>query len=173
MMEEKTSLADEVACAGYDSADKPFDFISVNNKTALVCESDPVIKEKVTKTLVNMSYHVTEPASGREALKSMRFHIYDLVVVNENFGITDAESSNDVLIYLQNLAAAVRRNIFVALLSDNYRTMDNMMAFNKSVNLVINKKNIDDFAAIIKRGLDDNQAFYGIFKETLKKLGRV
>jgi DNA-binding response OmpR family regulator len=172
-MEEKMSLANEVACAGYDAAEKSFDFISANNETALVCESEPALKEKVTRVLVNMGYHVTESASGREALKSMRFHTYDLIVLNENFGITDSESSNDVLSYLQNLAAAARRNTFVALLSDNYRTMDNMMAFNKSVNLVINKKNIDDFTAIIKRGLDDNKAFYSIFKETLKKLGRV
>jgi CheY-like chemotaxis protein len=172
-MEEKTSTANEVACAGYDAAEKPFDYISGNSETALVCESDPSIKEKITKTLINTGYHVSEPASGREALKSMRFHSYDLIVVDEKFDIDDAESSNEVLTYLQNLAAATRRNVFVALLADNYRTADNMMAFNKSVNLVINKKNIDDFAAIIKRGLDDNKAFYGIFKESLKKLGRV
>ncbi len=173
MEEEKKSLANEVASAGYDAAEKPFDFISTNSETALVCETDPEIKEKVTKTLVNMGYHVTEPVAGREALKSMRFHAYDLVVVNENFDVADAQSSNEVLIYLQNMAAAARRNIFVALLSDNYRTTDNMMAFNKSVNLVINKKNIDDFATIIKQGLEDNKTFYGIFKESLKKLGRV
>jgi CheY-like chemotaxis protein len=173
-MEEKKSLVNEVASAGYDAGEKPFDFIGTNTETALVCESDPAIKEKVTKILIDMGYHVTEPAAGREALKSMRFHAYDLVIVNENFDITtDAQGSNEVLNYLQNLATAARRNIFVALISDNYRTMDNMMAFNKSVNLVINKKNIDDFATIIKRGLEDNKAFYGIFKETLRKMGRV
>lgn len=173
MEEEKKSIANEVASAGYDAAEKPFDFISANSETALVCESDPVIKEKIAKTLINMGYHVTEPVAGREALKSMRFHSYDLVVVSENFDITDTQSTNEVLIYLQNMAAAARRNVFVALLSDNYRTMDNMMAFNKSVNLVVNKKNIDDFATIIKKALDDNKAFYSIFKESLKKLGRV
>ena len=172
-MEENKSLANEVASAGYDAADKPFDFIDTDTKTALVCESDPAIKGKVTKTLINMGYHVTESAAGREALKSMRFHVYNLIIVNENFDMADAQGSNEVLNYLHNLASATRRNIFVALLSDNYRTMDNMMAFNKSVNLVINKKNIDDFAAIIKRGLDDNKAFYSIFKETLKKLGSI
>ena len=172
MEEEKKSLVNEVASAGYDAAEKPFDFISTNSETALVCESDQAIKEIVTKTLVNMGYHVTEPVAGREALKSMRFHAYDLVVVSEGFDIADAQSTNEVLNYLQNMAAAPRRNIFVALLSDNYRTMDNMMAFSKSVNLVINKKNIDDFATIIKKALEDNKAFYSIFKETLKKLGR-
>jgi CheY-like chemotaxis protein len=174
MEEEKKSLVNEVAAAGYDAGEKPFDFISASTETALVCEADPAIKEKITKALKNMDYQVTEPVTGREALKSMRFHSYDLVVVNEKFDGTDNEtSSNEVLYYLQNLAAAARRNIFVALLSDNYRTMDNMMAFNKSVNMIINKKNIDDFATIIQRGLDDSKAFYGIFKEALKKLGRV
>jgi CheY-like chemotaxis protein len=174
MEEEKRSLVNEVASAGYDAGEKPFDFISAGSESALVCEADPAIKEKVTKALMDMGYHVTAPAAGREALKSMRFHSYDLIVVSENFDLTKNEqASNEVLNYLQSLAAAARRNIFVALLSDNYRTMDNMMAFNKSVNLVINKKNIDDFATIIKRGLDDNKAFYGIFKEALKKLGRI
>jgi CheY-like chemotaxis protein len=174
MEEEKKSLVNEVAAADYDAGEKPLDFISASNETALVCESDPSIKEKVSKILTGMGYHVTEPASGREALKSMRFHAYDLVIVNEKFDVTEnAQSASEVLTYLQNLAAAARRNIFVALISDNYRTMDNMMAFNKSVNLVINQKNIDDFAAVIKRGIDDYKAFYGIFKESLKKLGRV
>jgi CheY-like chemotaxis protein len=173
MEEEKKSLVNEVASAGYDAAEKPFDFIGTDSETALVCESDLAIKEKILKTLIAMGYHVTEPVSGRDALKNMRFHAYDLIIVSENFDVADTQSSNDVLDYLQNLPAATRRNIFVALLADNYRTMDNMMAFNKSVNLIINKKNIDDFATIIQRGLADNKAFYGVFKETLKKLGRI
>lgn len=172
-MEEKTSLASEVASAAYDAADKPFDFLGANSETALICEMDQAVKEKIAKTLTDMGYNITEAVSGREALKSMRFHIYDLVVVNENFDVTDAGGTNDVMHYLQNLATAVRRNIFVALLSDNYRTMDNMTAFNKSVNLVVNKKNVDDFPVIIKRALDDNKVFYGVFKETLKKIGRI
>jgi len=173
MEEEKKSLANEVASAGYNAAEKPFDFIGADSATALVCEVDPVIKERITKILAGLSYHVTESATGREALKNMRFHTYDLIIVSENFDMADAQDGNEVLNYLQSMAAATRRNIFVALLTDNYRTMDSMMSFNKSVNLVINKKNIDDFAEIIKGGLDDNKAFYGILKDTLKKQGRV
>jgi CheY-like chemotaxis protein len=172
-MEENTSLANEVASAGYDAAEISFDFIGMDSETALVCESDPVIKEKITKALVDRGYCVTEPVSGREALKSMRFHLYNLIVMSENFDSAGGRNSNEVLIYLQNLAAAARRNTFVALLSDNDRTMDNMMAFNKSVNLIVNRKNIDDIAKIIKQGVDDSKAFYGTFKETLKKLGRI
>ena len=32
---------------GYDAAEKPFDFIEEEGKTALVCESDAIIREKM------------------------------------------------------------------------------------------------------------------------------
>lgn len=171
-MEEKKSTADEVISMDYDSAGVSFDFIGMNNDTALICEPDSAIKEKITQALTDMNYHVTESDTDREALKNMRFHTYDLVVIDEKFAM-ESQGINEVLSYLQNISAAARRNTLVTLLSDNYRTMDNMVAFNKSVNLIINKKNVDDFAAIIKRGLDDNKAFYNVFRESLKKTGRI
>ncbi len=172
-MEEKTSLANEVLSTDYDAAEISFDFIGMDSETALICEVDTAIKEKIAKALKDMDYHVMESASGREALRNMRFHTYNLIVINENFDLADDQSSNDVLIYLQNLATATRRNTFVALLSDDYNTLDNMMAFNKSVNLIINKKNIDDFARIIKQGVEESKAFYATLKDSLKKLGRI
>jgi hypothetical protein len=68
---------------------------------------------------------------------------------------------------------ATRRNMFIALVSDRFRTMDNMMALNKSVNLIINVKNIEDIGKILSRGITDNEYFYRVFKETLKELGLV
>jgi hypothetical protein len=62
--------------------------------------------------------------------------------------------------------------MFVALVTERFRSMDNMAAFNKSVNLVINTKNIDDVETILKRGVSENTAFYRVFKETLKKMGK-
>jgi hypothetical protein len=51
--------------------------------------------------------------------------------------------------------------------------MDNMAAFNKSVNTIVNMENFGDFKTIIKRGVADNEAFYHVFKETMKKMGRI
>ena len=68
---------------------------------------------------------------------------------------------------------SIRRNMFVALISDRYRTMDNMMAFNKSVNLIINSKNIEDVGKILSRGITDTELFYRVYKETLKATGRI
>jgi hypothetical protein len=49
--------------------------------------------------------------------------------------------------------------------------MDNMAAYQLSVNQVIHEKNIDDIEPIIRRGLDDNNAFYSTFKKVLTALG--
>jgi hypothetical protein len=66
-----------------------------------------------------------------------------------------------------------RRNMFVAMISDRYRTMDNMMALNKSVNLIINVKNTEDIGKILSRGITDNEYFYRVYKESLKETGKV
>jgi DNA-binding NtrC family response regulator len=118
-----------------------------------------------------MGYMITEATSAKDALKKMRFHTYDVVVLDERFDTT-VPDENDVLRYLEGLSMGTRRDMFVALVTERFRSMDNMAAFNKSVNLVINTKNIDDVGTIVKRGVSENTAFYRIFKESLQKLGK-
>lgn len=156
---------------GYDADEKPFDFIEEEGLTALLCESNPLISKTISKALDMLDYQITEAESTRDALKRMRYHNYDLFVVNENFD-TDNPESNGILLYLERLSMLVRRNMFIALVSDRFRTMDNMMALNKSANLIINSKNIDDIGKILSRGITDNEFFYRIFKGTLKEVGK-
>ena len=170
-MGDDKNLLNEVASGSYDASERPFDFVEADAKTALTCETDGPTREKIGQALKEMGYQITEAVAARDALKRMRFHVYDVVVVNENF--EGAGQGNGVLVYLENLSMHTRRNIFVVLISDTYRTMDNMAAFNRSVNLVINQKNIADLGTIIKGGIADNAAFYHVFKETLKKMGRI
>jgi predicted Zn finger-like uncharacterized protein len=157
---------------GYDTFDKPFDFIEEEGLTALLCEQNPAARQTIVNALNLLEYQITLAESARDALKRMRYHVYDLVVINESFD-TKNPDSNGVLIYLERLAMSVRRNIFVAMISSRYRTMDNMMAFNTSVNLIINIKNIEDIGKILSRGITDTELFYRIYKETLKETGRV
>jgi predicted Zn finger-like uncharacterized protein len=156
----------------YNASDKPFDFIEEEGNTALVCESDSVMLKKIVATLNLLEYHVTVSDSGRDALKKMRYHQYDLVVINEAFHCADPDS-NMVLLYLERLNMSIRRDMYVAMISSQYRTMDQMMAFRHSVNMIINAKNIDDIGKIIQRGLTDHEFFYRIYKESLKEAGKV
>ncbi|MCX5819167.1 MAG: hypothetical protein NT047_04575 [Deltaproteobacteria bacterium] len=170
-MEEQKALLNEVAAEGYDAADRPFDFVEEGGATALVCETDPAVREKISGGLKELGYQITVPVSAKDALKAMRFHVFDVVVLNELFDTANPET-NDLLQYLENLNMTMRRRIFVALVSEKYRTMDNMAAFNRSVNIVINLKSIGDAGKIVKQGVADNRAFYHVFQETLQKMGK-
>jgi predicted Zn finger-like uncharacterized protein len=156
---------DEDEGEGYDATDKPFDFIEEEGKTALVCESDAIIREKIRPSLEILEYHITEVPNSREALKKLRYHNYDLIVINEYFDSQDPDA-NPLLIYLERMGMDLRRNIYVTLLTSRFRTMDHMVAFQKSVNMVLNIRNVDDFDKIIQRGIADFGLFYKVFKES-------
>jgi DNA-binding NtrC family response regulator len=170
-MDEEKSLLEEVEAGEYDSADLPFDFIEENAETALICCTAPEVREKVSAALNNLGFHISTASNARDALKKMRFHVYNVVILDENFDTGNPET-NDVLACLQGLSMATRRRMFAALISYKYRTMDNMAAFYRSVNLVINPKNIDNIGVILKRGINDHIAFYRVFNEMLKKTGK-
>ncbi len=155
----------------YKASEKPFDYLEEGIETALLCEHDLEVKQKMRTVFEAMEYHVVEAASARNALKYLRFHVYNLVMVNEAFEAEGADS-NHVLQYLSQLPISVRRNIFVVLLCKEFRTMDNMMAFNKSVNLVVNLRDVDNMGKLLKGALVEHTAFYQVFKESLKKTGR-
>jgi CheY-like chemotaxis protein len=169
-VDAKVSL-NEVDTSAYNPADRPFDFVEEEGKTALVCEQHPLLKKPIIENLEQLEYQITVAESARDALKRMRYHVYDLVVVDEDFD-TDNPETNGVLIYLERLGMAVRRNMFVAMISNRHRTMDNMTAFLKSVNLIVNTKNMEDFGKIMSRGLTDHLSFYRVFREKLKETGR-
>jgi predicted Zn finger-like uncharacterized protein len=165
------SVHDEVQAEAYDASEKPFDFAEEEGKTALVCESDPAVKKAIAAALGNLDYHITDAADTRDALKNMRYHVYDVILVNDIFDGQGSEE-NPVLSYLENLNMAIRRNIFVGLLSKTIRTMDNMAAFSNSVNMTINVKDMANMEQVLNRGITDNDFFVRVVREGLKKVGR-
>jgi len=165
------NLIATISSSVYDASEKPFDFLGPGVKTALVCESDSGILSKLCFALKKMGYHTVEPKSATDALKKMRFHSFDLIVMNELFD-SQTPDDNPILTSLNDLLMSERRNMFVALITTRFRTMDHMAAFNKSVNVVIHLRNLDEIAKILQRTIDENQAFYSVFQEALNKTGR-
>ncbi len=133
VMEEKKSILQEVA-SDYDAADRLFDFVEEKSTTALVCEPDPVIREKISESLKELGYKIMTATTAKDALKALWFFVFDVVVINELFDAADPQADS-VLNYLQEMPMATRRRSFVALLNARFRTLDNMAAFNRSVNI--------------------------------------
>jgi hypothetical protein len=167
--EPPVSIFNELITDIYDAAEKPFDFLVEEAKKSLVCVPDQNLQEKINPVLIELEYHNTVAENARDALKKMRYHTFDLVILDELFDCKNFHS-NGVLIYLQHLPMTLRRNIFSILLTTRFRTMDNMEALHKSVSMIINKANINEFKKILLRGVAENEIFYKMYKNTAKKI---
>ena len=154
----------------YDASERPFDFLEEEGNTALICENDPEIVKQINIVLGIMDYSVTTAETIRDALKKMKYHTYNMILVNDTFDGSDPDA-NGLLLYLERLEMDVRRSIFVGLLTRRYATMDNMSAFLKSVNITINLKDIASIDRILARGINEYELFYAAYKDSAKKLG--
>lgn len=154
----------------YDASERPFDFLEEEGNTALICENDPEIVKQINIVLGIMDYSVVSADSIRDALKKMKYHTYDMLLINETFDGSDPDA-NGLLVYVERLEMDVRRNIFVGLLTKRYETMDNMAAFLRSVNITINLKDIGSIDRILSRGINEFELFYAAYKDSAKKLG--
>jgi hypothetical protein len=167
--ELKSSVFDDLISDTYDAVEKPFDFLVEEAKTSLICVLDQDLQKKINSVLSDLEYLNTIAESARDALKKMRYHTFDIVVLDELFDCKNSQS-NGVLIYLKHLPMGMRRNIFSILLTNRFQTMDNMEAFHKSVNMIINKAHINELKKILLRGIADNEVFYKVFTNTAKKI---
>ncbi|WP_333652027.1 response regulator [Dissulfurispira sp.] len=140
-------------------------------KTALICDDNSEMQNVINSALKELKYKIDISTSSADTLEKVRFNQYDVIVLNENFAGSSPEN-NEVLKFFQNMPMVSRRHIFLALIGQNLKTLDNMTAFSKSVNVAINKSDIPNLANILKKSIDDNEQFYKVYKETLRKLGK-
>ncbi len=156
----------------YEPPDKTFEFIEDEGKTALICESDQKHRNIIKPVLDFMEYHISVVDSVRDAIKNIRYHTFDIIIFNETFGTKDPDK-NGILIYLSRLPMSIRRNIFVIMITERFNTLDNMMTIDKSVDMIINIENIDEFEKILEHGLSANNIFYRLYMEELKNAGKI
>ncbi len=153
------------------SGDQTLDFFDEGVKIALVILKGDDKRDKVGRALEGLGFRCIYAESTRDALGKLRFHLFNLVFLADNFDSQDILYS-PIMNYLNRLPMSSRRKIYVTLLGDRFKTMDEMMAFSLSANAVINTKDIEKLSSIIKKGISDNEKFYKVLKDTLAEFGK-
>lgn len=166
MAEEKPKPGVKMTADVMDYGGRPFGHVMPDAETAMICEQDPVIRDKVAGEMKKMGFLVAQPATYKEALRNMRFHIFNVIFIDEDFD-TGVWETNNVLRYLENLNMSIRRKSYVILVSTTLSTMDFLAAYNKSVNLIINKRDIVSVEKILRQAMAENEDFYHVFKEMI------
>jgi len=153
------------------SMEELIDFIEEEERRALICDDDKSHQDNLRLALKELGYRAAIGNDPKDVLEKIRFEHFDVIIIHDTFG-SWLLSDNSVLNFIQPMPIATRRDIFVALIGNEYKTFDNMMAFSKSVNLVVNENDLSTIKPILKKAISENDKFYKIFKETLSSSGK-
>lgn len=149
----------------------PLELFEEGTRLALVLNGDDGQIKDISSVLEELSYKPIVAPSIQDAMGKLRLHHFDLIILSDGFGGQSLEG-NPVTHYLNHLSMSVRRKIFLALISDKFKTMDNMMAFTLSTNLVINPTDLSKLRLILNKAIPDHEKFYKIFIDSLKETGK-
>jgi CheY-like chemotaxis protein len=140
-------------------------------RLALVCEDTPERQAVIKAALDAIGFTMYPAKDAAEAIERMRRDPFEVIILDEEFqGATPLD--NPVLAGVRTMPMATRRYIFVALLGRQYKTFDNMMAFTRSVNIVVNLNDLPHLPAILVKGINDNNDFYRVFRTALQEVGK-
>jgi CheY-like chemotaxis protein len=140
-------------------------------RLALVCEDAAERQAVIKPALEQLGFTMVAAKNPAEAIERMRRDTYEVVILDEQYqGATPLD--NPVLATIRSMPMSARRYMFVALLGREFKTFDNMMAFAKSVNVVVNLNDLPHLPAILRKGIADNNEFYRVLRGVLQETGR-
>jgi hypothetical protein len=146
-----------------------FDFISTEDKPALIAFSTPDWLETAKVALSELGYKVHTAATHSDFLVRFTQVHYQVVVIEELFGANTIEE-NLTLTALQNMPVNQRRHATIVLLGNSFQTFMPMEAFKHSVHAVINSAEMFLLKQLVEKTAADNALFLHSFREVQNRL---
>ncbi|MGD0086771.1 MAG: hypothetical protein ABSC24_06545 [Verrucomicrobiota bacterium] len=146
-----------------------FDFISTEDKPALIAFSTPDWLETAKVALSELGYKVHTAATHSDFLVRFTQVHYQVVVIEELFGANTIEE-NLTLTALQNMPVNQRRHATIVLLGNSFQTFMPMEAFKQSVHAVINSAEMFLLKQLVEKTVADNALFLHSFREVQNRL---
>jgi len=144
--------------------------VSDEPRPALVCVDDEQRRASVVSSLEELGYQPQVAADAEVAIEAIRKSGCRVIVIDEAYGAAPADES--VMKTLNTMPISARRYIFVAMIGEDVKTLDNAIAFSRSVNAVVHVSDLGGLAPILRRAVADNDAFYRAFREVLQAAGK-
>jgi len=146
-----------------------FDFITAEDRPALIAFSTPEWLETAKTALQELGYKVHTAATHSDFQLRFSQALYQVVILEELFAANNREE-NLTLTALQNMPMNQRRHATVLLLGDSFSTFTPMEAFNLSVHAVINTSEMFLLKQLVEKAVVENNAFLNSFREVQKRV---
>jgi hypothetical protein len=141
-----------------------FDFISTEDKPALIAFSTPEWLETAKTALTELGYKVHTAATHSDFLARFSQIRYQVVIIEELFGASKVEE-NLALQGIQTMSVSQRRHATIILLGSSFQTFMPMEAFKHSIHAVINSSEMFLLKQLIEKAVTENALFLHSFRE--------
>lgn len=148
-----------------------FDFISTNDKPALLALSTPDWLSVAEPALVELGYKVQSVGSHAEFPVRFSQVPYQVVVIEELFGGT-IPTENASLQLLQRMPMIQRREATIILLGDTFETLNTLQAFQQSVHAVVNYSEMSLLGQLVQKVVADSTLFLSSFRDVQARLAQ-
>jgi hypothetical protein len=145
------------------------DCLQPGQSAALLCVNWEESRGELRAILEGMGYIVDIPEAADHALQRLRFNQYHVILLDDDVA---GKPPNPVVGYLAGLNMNTRREMFVVLIGQRFRTADHLQAFMESVNLLLHPNDLPQLVTFLSRGLREHERFYKVFIESLIEAGK-
>lgn len=145
---------------------QPFQLSLGERLNALICIDGDDLKNEAYSVVKQMGLNSEAVTNTKAALNKMEYNIYHLVIIDSAFdqnkgvsGIIDKLNATDM---------SLRRRICLVLISNEFKTNDNMASLHSSVNTIIHQDDTIHLEEILSRVLLEHKNFYTVYNDSLK-----
>jgi len=146
-----------------------FDFLTAEDKPALLGLTTPEILETATKALDQLGYKVHTAVNHGEFLHKYSQVAYQVVILEETFSANTSEE-NESLIALQRMPMHQRRHTVALLFGFSLATFNPLQAFQNGVHAVVNPSEMFLLIQLLQKAVTDNDLFLHSFREGQKRV---
>jgi hypothetical protein len=141
-----------------------FDFVSTEDRPALIAFSTPEWLEVAKTALQELGYKVHTAATHTDFLVRFGQVHYQIVIVEELFAANNIEE-NLTLQTLQNMPVNQRRHATIFLLGDSFQTLSPTEGFKYSVHAVVSSSEMFLLKQLVEKTVAENNLFLNSFRE--------
>jgi hypothetical protein len=146
-----------------------FDFLTPNDKPALLGLSTPELLDTAKAALDQLGYKIHIAANHGEFLHKFAQVSYQLVIIEELFSSASPEE-NESLLMLQRMPMSMRRHSVVLLFGFSLATFNPLQAFQQNVHAVVNPSEMFLLIQLVQKAVADNDMFLHTLRDAQKRV---
>lgn len=133
-------------------------------RRVLICENDKSTAEAIALAWNRLGYAADFASSAVESVRKLDMAFYHAVSTELSFP-DEPEGGKNILAKLNSQKPDQRRNIFIAIISNNIKTTDPDNAFFHGANITVNKNELLELERLVVDGQKYHEALYQNYSE--------